>query len=800
MRRILAWTSAVAVAVGIASVPPMATAQTTQTTSSFDTTCYIAAPSVAGLGGPMDITPQNPVQIHVTSPESVDVGDRFDVTFEIDPINVALDSLPDMISLKRASRLKLDLQRPAGTRLVGYQFSGGNIDVSQAQILTVNDAGAVDANGNVLRLTSNGHHTVGNGGNVSTGAHGGLGMDLGGKSSLDFEFPKVKLTFEAERAGSADIGVRTEGSAGGYGPNPASFLTLLASAGVSIPFMGDQWVPGYCSPRGSASSPIDQAAASMKTIDIIGLPTSAALEGPETVYLRTPAEFVATVTPGLPGQVAFVSEGQRVSVPVNTATGEARAQLTFNSATAGQVTATFIPTNPRYATAIAELTVTPERLPTEMILNAPSTTDANTRTPLSVQLPAEARGTVVFRGGGQERTVDVRDGQAATSLTFTEVGETTVEAVFTPSSTSAYASATATASFMVEESTSTTLILNGLDVPAYVAEPVTLEAIINPAEGTTDPQGRVEFIAGTETRLVDVVDGRASAEFTFGRAGAIEVSATYHPTGTGQSRAVDSGTLEIIDAQATDSDLVGPATVEPSTPTPFTIVVTPAGAEGSADVRIDGRIVATDVAIVDGEGEVTLSFPPAAATDRAVTVDFTPSDPRVLRPHSAEHTVRVETAPIDEDALTMTVTGPEDPLAPGESAPIRVSIAPTNELESPATLNGYLTVANNGEAVLGADGEPVRIAVTRGIADVDVTWTGSYPQSKYLQFTYHSADGTERASGGITVTVIGEGTNDDGVSVTPGAGDGSGSLDLGSLMGDGAGSLDAGNLTASLGS
>ena len=788
MRRVLAWFSTVVVAVGVATVPTVATAQPTRSTTSFDTTCYVQAPSVAGIGGPMDITPQNPVQIHVTSPESVDVGEQFDVTFEIDPINVSLDSLPSAVSLQEASRLKLDLQRPAGTKLVGYDFTGGNIDVNNAQVITVNENGAPDANGNVLRLTDNGHHTVGNGGNVSQSNHRGLGMDLRGANSLDFEFPRVTLTFEAERAGIADIGVRTQGQAAGYGPNPASFLTVLASASA----LGTRWVPAYCSPRGSASAPIEQGAASMKTMEIVGLPTSTTLTGPETVYLRTPAEFVAAVEPDVPGEVTFVSGAQRVSVPVSS--GEARAELTFTSQPDGPVRAIFTPTDPRYSTAVSELPVTVERLATDMTFDAPETTDANTRTSLSVSLPSEARGTVTFTGGGQERTVDVRDGQAATSLTFTEVGDTQVEAVFTPSATSPYASANASASILVEESTGTTMVLNGLDAPGYVAEPVTLEAVINPAEGTENPQGRVEFVAGAETQIIDVVNGRASAEFQFGRAGSVDVTATYHPAGTEQSLATDSGTLEIIDAESTGSELVGPDQAEPNEATGYTIAVSPAGAEGTADVRIDGQLVATDVAIVDGEGQLDLTFPPADATDRMVTVEFSPADPRMLRPHTAEHTVRVEATPVDEASLSLEVTGPEDALEPGVSAGFRVAVTPLDELASPDTLNGYLTVSNNGEPVLDVNDEPVRIAVTRGIADVDVTWTSGYPQSKFLQFTYHSADGAERVSGGINVNVEGEGDGQDDVIVDPGNG-GSGSLDLGSLMGDGAGSL-----TGSLGS
>ncbi|MCT2140702.1 hypothetical protein [Dietzia cinnamea] len=783
MRRVLAWFSAVVVTLGGATIPSVATAQQTRSTTSFDTTCYIAAPSLFGMGGPMDITPKNPVQIHVTAPESVNAGERFDVTFDIDPINVELDSLPSLVSLKQASRLKLDLQRPAGTKLVDYSFSGGNIPIANGQIITVNENGGPDVNGTVLRLTDKGHNTIGNGGKVSTSNHAGLSMDLSGKNALDFRFPKVTLTFEAERAGTANIGVRTQGAAATYGANAASYLTLLASVDAA----GTRWVPGYCSPRSSATAPINGGAATMKTVEIVGLPTSSTLTGPDQVLLREPAEFVATVDPKIAGEVTFTSGSQRVTTPVNTTTGEARATLTFTDPAEAVVTSRFTPTDQRYATATSEVRVTPERLATEMTMTAPATAEANTRTPVSVSLPSEARGTVTFTAGDQVREVAVRDGQAATSMTFTMPGETTVEAVFTPSATSAYGTATATATILVEESSNTTLILNGLDAPGYVAEPVRLEAVINPAEGTTDPQGRVEFVAGSETRVVDVVDGRAAAEFTFGRQGDVEVSATFHPAGSEQTRATDSGTLEILDAEATSSELIGPATVEPGRATGFRIVTSPAGADGTAVVRIDGRVVATDVEVVDGEATVDLTFPPAAATDRTVTVEFTPDDPRVLRPHTATHTVQVAASGLDEEALTVTVDGPVDALEAGQTGRFRVTVTPDDELASRDTLNGYLTVVNNGEPVLDGNGQPVRIAVTRGVADVDLTWTSGYPESKFVQFVYHSADGTERATGSTTVTVIG-GEGDDDVTATPGSGS-SGSLDLGSLSGLGTGSL-----------
>lgn len=793
MRRSLALLSSLALAVGIVAVPSMAAGQTTTTMSSFSTTCRIAAPSVAGVGGPMDITPEKQVDIHVTSPEHVTVGEQFRVVFEIDPISVSLDSLPSAVSLQQASRLKLDLQRPAGTRLVDYSLAGGNLDVSKAKILTVDDAGSPKADGSVLRLTDVGHNTVGNGGSASTSSHAGMGMDLRNKTSLDLQFPKVTLTLEAERAGRADVGVRTQGSAAAYGNNPASFLTLLASVGV--PLLGTQWAPGYCSPRASATAPIDQRAAVMKSVDIEGVATSTTLTGPENVYLRTPAEFVATVAPAVAGDVTFVSGTQRVTAPVDTATGRATANLTFNTKPDGPVEASFTPADAKYSPSRSELAVDVKALETTLSLDAPATVSANERTAVSATLPADARGTVTFRAGDQERTAEVRNGVATTSMTFSRPGEVALTATYAPSATSPYAAAEATATIDVTKNLATSLVLEGLDAPGYVADPVRLGAVVTPAEGTADTSGTVEFVAGTQRATAAVVDGRASTEFSFGRAGDVDVTATFTPSGAEQTPATDAGTLSVVDAVATSAELVGPTHVAPGTDTPYTIRIAPQGATGTALVRIDGRVVATDVPVVDGEGAVTLAFPPAADEDRAVTVEFTPADPRVLRPSVSEHTVSVAPSPVNTDALSMTVEGPEGRVEARTPFPVSVRLHPQGS-DDVAAIDGYLTVTNNGKTVNGTDGQAVRIPVVRGTADANLTFSGATPASKDLVFTFHEADGTERASAPLTVVVAGQDGGDD-TSVDPGTG-GSGSLDLGSL-GDSGSLSDLGGLTGSLG-
>ncbi|WP_333619085.1 hypothetical protein [Dietzia sp.] len=793
MRRPIAVFSALGLVIAAAAIPPSAAGQeNTTSTSSFATTCRINAPSVLGQGGPMDVTPDKNVSVHVTAPDQVTVGDRYDVTFQIDPISVSLDSLPSIASLQRASRLKLDLQRPSGAKLVSSKLSGGNLNVSQAQIITVDENGNANPNGNVLRLTDKGYNTIGNGGNASTSSHAGLGMDLANKKSVDLEFPTVTLTFEAERAGHADIGVRTEGAAASYGTNPASFLTLTASA--SAPIVGTIFAPTYCSPRASATAPISPQAASMKRTDIVGIDTTTRLDGPDAIYLRTPAEFVATVSPNVPGSVTFVSGNQRTTVPVDTETGQAKTTLIFNSQPSEPVRAQFTPTDPRHSTSEAQLDITVAALETPLTIDIPSTASSNTRVPVSATVPSDARGTVTFTGGGQSRTVEVRDGHAASSLTFTEPGEGTVTATYEPSATSAYGSAQTSATLTITRNAGTSLALEGLDQPAYVAEPATVSAVVSPAEGTAAPQGTVRFVAGDQEQTAEVVDGRAETQFTFGHEGDVEVTATYIPSGTEQTEATDSGTLSVLDTVATSSKLSGPEFVEPGETNEFAIAVEPAGASGTAAVSIDGHVVAMDVPITDGEGHVSLTFPAAAETGRQVTVQFTPTDARKFQPHTSIHTVRVGGDGGGTRALEMTVTGPVAPVHPGAPTPIQIAVHPQDAPDS-TSAEGYLTVKNNGRPVTTADGDELRIQVVRGLAQANFTFTGATPPSKVLEFTFHGTSTTETISESITITVIGADPGDD-VDVDPSTGS-IGSLDLAGLFGDGNFS-SLGSLTGSL--
>lgn len=797
MRRILAMVSTFALAVGLVAATPTAAGQTTETVS-FPTTCHIAAPQILGQGGPTDITPEKQVNVHVTAPEKVDVGQRFDVEFRIDPLTVSLDSLPSIATLQRASRLKLDLQRPEGARLVDYSFAGGNLDVTGAQIITVNEQGAPDPNGSVLRVTDSGHNTVGNGGRASTGSHAGLGMDLAGKKELDLRFPTVKMTFEAESAGTADLGIRTKNAASPYGANPASFLSLLASVGV--PLFGTQYAPAYCSPRASATAQIDPRAAALKSVEITGNATTTTLTGPEKVYQNTPTEFEAAVAPVVAGRVVFEAAGQRVTAEVDPQTGKAKATFTFANATEVPMRATFEPANRTHEGSEASLAVDVQTMASDIALEAPEQVTGNERFAVTATLPQNARGTVVFSAGGREWSAPVREGRATANLYLAEPGEKTISARFTPAANSPFGPSEANTTVTVLENATASLMLSELDAPAYVGEPTRIEAFISLPDGARATGGTVEFEADGRLVSAPVSDGRAEAEYSFGKPGDVQVSATYHPVEPGAGTVSDHGVLTVVDSAPTDSSLSGPAEVRPGVDTEFAIAVTPSAASGTASVRIDGRVVAENVSIVDGAGTVTLNFPPSADTNRDVTVDFTPDDLRAFRPHVAEHMVRVASTAVTGD-VDLQISGPSEPVASGTTFPIRVTAH-----SGAGAVDGYLTVKNNGNPVTDAEGRPVTIPVVRGIADAAVTITGANPPAKVLEFTFHESDGTTHGSSSITVQVTGSstpgGAGDGDVDIDPGSDQSdqpSGSLPMGSL-GSSSSSMDLGSLTGSLGS
>ena len=489
LRTPIAWVAAAATAVGLAVVPAAIAQETVTHTSQFKVTCKTGDITLVGA---QTLAPERPVNIKVTNPTEVNVGEEFEVSFSIDPVVASLASLPSIAKLERASRLKLDLARPEGTELVSYKFEGGNLDLSQAKIITVNDAGTPDPNGKVLRLTDLGNNTVNNSPSASTKSHAGLGMDLAGKSELVFDFPKVTAKLRATKAGTATVGVRTAGNATSL-PNPANFLSVLASAKVGMAV----WVPAWCAPLDNGQ--FDTRAANLASVQIkdkIAAPTTTSVTGPAEATYGDTATFSAQVSPAAAGKIEFTHGASKVTANVD-AEGKASADLKLTDATGAPVTATFIPADPKsFGPSTGQTPVTVKAKATELALTAPESATPGERFEVSAQLPAGAAGTVTFTAGDQAKTVAVSAaGAAKTFFTINEAADVEVKAEFTPDNAAAYTASSATANVKVATVAVTTVKLEGIDTPAKVGEETTITATVTPAEGTTDTSGKVTFTA-----------------------------------------------------------------------------------------------------------------------------------------------------------------------------------------------------------------------------------------------------------------------------------------------------------------
>lgn len=746
MRRITAFASAAAVALAGFAAVPLASAADATTTASISLTCK-ATPSTP-LAGPQTFSADD-VSVNVTSPESVEVGEEFSPTFTIDPVSIAVPSLPLGARLEKASRLKLDFALPAGVSYVGAEVDESSSNLPGFTVLQVNEDGAPDRNGRILRLTSRDNATIGNGTNTSRNIHDGVSYDITG-STIDLRFPVVTLKLRADEAGDKHLGVRTAGNAGNFGADE-NFLTLLGSTSYVFP-VGNVFAPTQCSPRPSAEAPIDERANRLATIRVNPEPaaveTSVSLGGATGAVAGRPATLTATVTPEAEGTVTFASGSLETTADVvdGTATGE----LTFPEAGSYEVTASFTPSDARRFTASSTTgTVDVEGQETAMTIDAAVTAPARNRVDVTATLDEAARGTVSFRiGEGAEVTADVDGGTAKASVpTGTAVGKQTITATYRPATGSPFGPAEATAEIEITAVTDTALELGGLDLPVRPGEATTITAAVTPAENTDSAEGAVVFgIDGQEFRA-DVADNAASVEFTPDRGGDFPVTARFIPADDTQTEARATGTLKVTEAAGTTVTAEAPTNVQPLVEAPTKVTVSPA-ADGTVSATIDGRTITADV--TDGQATLPLVFPREG--DFEVPIRFTPADPATAK--RAETTITVTVGEPAYESVSIDIEGPADGKV-GEKLDYRATVTP--DVGDRTGVTGFLTMTNNGRPIQ-RDGEDVRVPVVRGIAEFDLTWPSAGAQK--IEATFHGTDGKELGSGSKTVTITGSGATE----------------------------------------
>lgn len=759
-----------ALALGTATAITVIPASVAQDTQSRTITAVCKTNDLPVVGS-QTINLDSGITVNVTAPTSVEVDDEFEVKVDIEPIDIDFSSLPSAVSLLQASRLKLDMLRPAGTDLLDYNLEGGNLGTESAQIITVDENGRKTPTGQFLRLTDNGHNTIGNGGNVGTKSHAGLGMDLRGKKTIHLEFPAATLKFKARSAGNAVVGLRDANSGTVGAVNNA--ITMLASANA---IFTTAWAQAGCIPSGDAGN-----LATIQIKDPVATATATTFESPDSVSFGQPSTFSAKVDPVVPGTMRFRSGTTQVDVPVNPETGVATTELTFNTAGSNEVTATFLPADSkRFQSSTATKSIEVTRKAADIVLGVPPTIDVGVRAEVKTTLPQGVKGTLKLEtSDGQSRAQSITNGgDFTTNFVFAEPGEVSVTASFTPAADSPIELNPAKGAITVETAKSTSLTLDGVSEDVPVGTPATITARVNGAPDTTNTDGAVQFEIDGRRVNVPVVDGVATVSHTFTRIGTPLVRATYLPgEASDQTEAITEAMVNVVAQQSQTAQITidGPNSVSQGASTTYNFNVAPV-TNGQLTVFVDGRKVAENVEVANGAAQADITIPRGAAGNHTLRAEF--------RAEGSDKVTAVQTKEIAAVPVTNvgTVEGALEAdsysVEAGKEIPVRFIATPTDAGVAREDIFGYVELSNNGTVIKGKDGQPVRIPVVEGVADMNVRFASGTPAANELIATFHSAEGTKITTAQQTFTVT-SGTD---------GGDDSGSS-LGSLDEDASGSL-----------
>ncbi|GEE00149.1 hypothetical protein nbrc107696_05950 [Gordonia spumicola] len=561
-RRILAIGAATAAGLTVLPTVPVANAETTTTT--FDVMC-LATPSSSLAGGPQNIG--NPgAQITVDAPATVNAGDEFDVLISPPPITIpnGITASGITATIEESSRIKIDVMMPDNaTYLSGEVVPGTSIGLSGTapNMLRVNEAGTVDPNGTILRLSGN-NQVIGNGPSSSKNSSGGIvAKNVGGSSaSTTFKLPQVKARLKAGTSGAINLKLRTAGDAGTFG-NDKNPITLLPKA--SAPLVGTIWAPAQCTPRTGAGDPLNNGAGPLATVNITEADkqTTTTLAVPSTVKNGDTATLTANIAPAANGgTVQFSLNGDDLGAPVDVENGKASIEHKFETDGDFDVKAVFSGTNGFEGSTSSTKTikVTTDDVTTSVRTTGPNDAYVDEDVNLTAQVtPAIQGGTVTFTvDGASGPTAEVgSDGTAVAPYKFTTPGTHRVLARYSgragvAGSVAPMFPVSVTAAPAAAVQTTTTLSPVGT---VNKGESVTLKATVDPSNAN----GTVQFKIGDKPigRPVRVVNGVATLTTTFATGGEFAISAQF----TG-----DNG---FIDSASDPETLKVPGGEDPGTPT-----------------------------------------------------------------------------------------------------------------------------------------------------------------------------------------------------------------------------------------
>ncbi|WP_433592057.1 Ig-like domain repeat protein [Nocardia sp. CA-145437] len=504
----------------------------------------------------------------VTAPASVAAGETF--TYRIQPNASSYPDKDSGATTTNLSRIKYDYAIPDNTTFVSAAIVPGtavNIDNVAPNVLRVNDSGAVDNAGGILRLSGN-NEVVGNSPTSSTNSEGGirapkLKKNLDGTANSAgeswYRLPAVDVTVTAVAAGVITPKVRTAGSAASYG-NDQNFSTSLAKASL----LGTQWAPTRCIPSDDKST-LNAGAGPLATITVTGPvnnSTTTTLTAPATATIGQAVTLSATVAPAAAtGTVQFKDGDANLGAAVPLNNGTATLSQTFTTAGAHSITAVYSgdSKNQPSTSAASVVSVTAAIVDTTTTMNVPSTATTGQATDLwaTVNAPGNVPavgGTVQFKDGGADigGPIALASGGAKLTYTFNAAGAHAISAVYSGAegfnpSTGAAATVTVSDPAPVELNTTTTLTV---PASATKGDAVAFTAEVKTEAGAAVTSGTVRFMDGGTPigDAVTVVNGKATLQYTVGQTGNRVITAVY-TGGTGYKGSTSApSTLNVKDA------------------------------------------------------------------------------------------------------------------------------------------------------------------------------------------------------------------------------------------------------------
>ncbi|MCA1008893.1 Ig-like domain-containing protein [Rhodococcus hoagii] len=463
--------------------------------------------------------------------------------------------------------------------------------------------------------------------------------------------------------------------------------------------------------------------------------TGVSVTAPGTAVTGTPVTLSASVTPpNAAGTVQFKDNGTNIGNPVTVAGGQAILPHTFTTTGVHSITADFIAGSGFVNSSAPAQTVT-VNAPTSTTLQAPTSATTGTPVTLSASVtPTNAAGTVQFKDNGTDigTPVAVASGAASLPHTFTTGGAHAITAVFTGNAGFAGSTAPAqTVNVSVPDvATSTTLTV---PQTAQTNQSVTLSATVAP----TPTSGTVQFKDGSTNigAPVALVNGVATLPHSFASAGSPSITAEFSgSTGFASSvSAAQSVTVTEPDVE-TSLSVTAPASATTGSSVDLTATVSPSGAQGTVQFKVNGSPVGAPQTVSGGAASLPYTF--NAAGSFAVTAEFAGAAGFT----NATAAAQAVTVSVPDAVTSLTLDVPATAVT-GTSVNLTAAV-------SPSGAQGAVQFTDGGTPI----GAPV--PVVNGVATLPYTFSGSGSHSIGASFTGAPgfADASATSPGSIEVS------------------------------------------------